>query len=73
MVKVSVEVRRESACFKVAVWAESIEHALNLTNERYLGCEAKVLFPIDPEAFFVENPYPHSGMIMSEVPEEMVG
>jgi len=68
-----VEVRGELACFNVAVWAESIEHALNLTNARYLGCEAKVLFPIDPEAFFVENPYPPSGIIMLEMPGEVAG
>jgi hypothetical protein len=32
---------------------ESIERAVRLVLAIYRGCEVRVLFPIDPEAFFV--------------------
>jgi hypothetical protein len=35
------------------VEAQNIEQALRQVSARYPGYEAKVVFPIDPEAFFV--------------------
>ena len=54
MVKVSIEVRRGSARFRVAVRAESIRRAVNLVEKRFPDRDVMVRFPIDPEEFFVE-------------------
>ena len=53
MIRISVEVGRGAARYKVAVQAESIERALKIVERQNPGCEAKVAFPIDPEVFFV--------------------
>ena len=50
--------------------AESIEQVVSLARERYPGIEVRVLFPIDPKAFFVEGCHPAAGSISLKVPEE---
>jgi hypothetical protein len=55
MIKISIEVRSSAARFKVALLAESIEEALEIAKRRNSGKECKVVFPIDPEVFFVED------------------
>ncbi len=73
MVRISVEVRTESTHFRVAVWAGGIEQALSLTKACYPGGAAKVIFPVEPEAFFVKGIPPVSGVVQSEMPEEVAG
>ena len=53
MIRISVEIGRGAARHRVAVQAESIERALEIVERQNPGCEAKVAFPIEPEAFFV--------------------
>lgn len=55
MITVSIEVCSAFARFRVTVGAESIEQALILTRACYPGDEAKVVFPIEPETFFVRS------------------
>ena len=55
VIKVSVEVSGATATFIADVWAESVVAAINLANACYAGCEARLLFPIDPEAFFTQE------------------
>jgi hypothetical protein len=55
MIKVSIEVRKGTARFDVAVTAQSIERALSLMAGRYPGRSCRVRFPIEPEGFFVEG------------------
>ena len=55
MIKVSVEVSGTTASFVADVWAESVVGAINLANACYTGCEARLLFPIDPDAFFTRE------------------
>jgi hypothetical protein len=55
MVKVSIEVHSETACFAVAIRAKSIQHALSIAEARHPSSVTKVKFPIDPESFFVRN------------------
>ncbi len=55
MVKVSIEVNSGSACFAVAIKAQSIQHALSTVAARHPSSVTKVKFPIDPESFFVED------------------
>ena len=55
MIKVSVEVREEAAPFRVEVHAENITRAVSTIERRHPGRTARVVFPIDPEDFFVEG------------------
>lgn len=70
----SVEVRSGAARFRAVVWAESIDRAVRLVGVRYPGCEARVLFPIEPEAFFVSPGFdPWVEAVVAEAPEEAAG
>jgi hypothetical protein len=51
MVKVSIEVRSETARFMVGVKANNIQQALSIVQTRYPAKVARVKFPIDPEGF----------------------
>ena len=53
MKKSAIEVRSGATRFKVALVAESIEEALEIAKRYNPGKECKVVFPIDPENFFV--------------------
>jgi hypothetical protein len=55
MIRISVQVSGGAARFEVTVEAESIERALEIAARQYPGKECEVTFPIDPEAFFVED------------------
>ena len=54
MIRVGMEVSGGSGDpFRVEIRAQSIEQAVRQVLASHPGCEARVLFPIDPEAFFV--------------------
>jgi hypothetical protein len=55
MIRISIEVRSGAARFKVSVQAESIERALEMARRYNSGKESKVVFPIDPEGYFLED------------------
>lgn len=55
MVRVSVEVESEGSTFTVAARAKSIEGAVDLVKTLYSTDRARVVFPLDPESFFVED------------------
>ncbi len=55
MVRVTVEVGRGAIQYRVAVQAESIRRALEIAEGVNPGREIKVMFPIDPDSFFVEE------------------
>jgi hypothetical protein len=56
MIRVTVEVVSDAAHSMVTVRAESIRRAVAIAKEHNPSCDARVTFPIDPEAFFVSNP-----------------
>jgi hypothetical protein len=56
MIRVSMEVREETAMSRATVRAESIREAVNITRRRYPGRDVRVIFPIDPETFFIDDP-----------------
>lgn len=56
MIRVSVELCSGAMRFRTPVWAESIERAVRLAEMRYPDFEARILFPIEPEAFFARGP-----------------
>jgi hypothetical protein len=73
MIRVSVEVCSGAARFRATVWANSIERALSLVRARYPGGTARVTFPIEPEAFFVDGVVPASEVVSLETPDEVAG
>jgi hypothetical protein len=63
MIRISIEVRSGTARFKVLAQAESIEGALEIAKRYNSGKECKVVFPIDPEGFFVEDDLGRDGAV----------
>jgi hypothetical protein len=53
MIRVTVEIREGALTYKVRVTAPSIERALDIAGEGRPGRRVQLLFPIDPEAYFV--------------------
>jgi hypothetical protein len=62
MVRVSIEVSG-SAHFDVAIQAESIQRAVDLVKGFYSASDVKVVFPIEPESFFVEDRSAPTGIV----------
>jgi hypothetical protein len=56
MIRISVQVSSGAVRFEVAVEAESIEQALAIAARQNPGKECEVMFPINPETFFGEDP-----------------
>jgi hypothetical protein len=56
MIKVSMEVREGATLSRATVQAESIREAVSITRRRYPGRDVRVVFPIDPEDFFFDDP-----------------
>jgi hypothetical protein len=61
MIEVSMEVCEETALSRATVQAESIRVAVNITRRRYPGGDVRVIFPIDPETFFIDDPADGNG------------
>jgi hypothetical protein len=61
MIRVSMEVREGTALSTATVQAENIREAVNITREHYPGHDVRVMFPIDPEDFFIEGPAEGNG------------
>jgi hypothetical protein len=64
MIKITIEVKSGTARFNVAVQAESIEEALEIAKGHNSGKECKVVFPIDPEEFFVNDDLGGGGVVV---------
>ena len=56
MIRVAMEVHDGDARSRATVRAGSIREAVSITRGRYPGRDVRVLFPIDPEDFFIEGP-----------------
>ena len=56
MILVSIEVGEGAAIFRVPVRAKSITRAVSTMERRYPGRSVRVVFPVDPEGFFVGDP-----------------
>jgi hypothetical protein len=70
VVRVSVEVRCRAARFRVGVQASSIQRAVDLVKGFYSASDAKVVFPIDAEGFFVGEALAAEGLIEGGKPQE---
>ena len=56
MICVSVEVREGELTYRAWVTTSSIERALEIMGEEKPGRRVHLLFPIEPEVFFVPAP-----------------
>ena len=55
MIRVFVEVHEEAAPRRLEVRAESISQAVSTIEQVHPGRTVQVVFPIDPEEFFIED------------------
>lgn len=55
MIRALVEVKDENSAFSIEVYAENLRRAAEFAANRYPGRAVSVLFPLDPEVFFVEG------------------
>jgi hypothetical protein len=53
MIRLTVEIREGALTYQVRVTAPSIERALEIAGAGKPGRRGRLVFPIDPEAFFV--------------------
>jgi hypothetical protein len=56
MIRVAMEVREGATLLRERVSAESVRQAVSVMRERYPGSDVRVVFPINPEDFFLEDP-----------------
>jgi hypothetical protein len=63
MIKIAIEVKSGTTSFEVAVQAQSIEGALEIVKRYNAGKECEVVFPIDPDGFFVEDDPGRGGVV----------
>jgi hypothetical protein len=63
VVRVSIEVRNGTARFRVRVQASSIQGAVSLVRGLHPANDVRVVFPIDPGGFFVEDALAQEGLI----------
>jgi hypothetical protein len=57
MIRVLIEVRgNEATTSSVVVQARSLREAASITAAVYPSAEVRVMFPIDPKAFFIKEP-----------------
>ena len=60
MIRVSVEIREGALTYSARVTAPSIERALEIMGEGKPSRRVRLLFPIDPDAFFVNAAHSRS-------------
>jgi hypothetical protein len=64
VVRVSIEVRSGAARFRVGIRASNIRRAVSLVKGLYAASDVRVIFPIDPEGFFIEDPFAEEGLLL---------
>jgi hypothetical protein len=70
MVRVAIEVRSGVARFRVGIQSSSIQRAVSLAQNLYSASDVRVIFPIDPEHFFVEDVLVKEGLIERGKPQK---
>jgi hypothetical protein len=66
VIRISVVLTRGAARYRVAIQAQSIGRALEIVEGQNPGCQARVVFPIDPEAYFVRGAAAIDGLVDRE-------
>jgi hypothetical protein len=72
VIRVSIEVRNGATTLRVGVQARSIQRAVSLVGNAFHSADGdvRVVFPIDPEGFFVEDALRVDGLIRSSKLQE---
>jgi hypothetical protein len=70
MVRLAIEVRSGVARFRVGIQSSSIHRAVSLAQNSYSASDVRVIFPIDPERFFVEDAFTKEGLIEGGKPQK---
>jgi hypothetical protein len=70
MVRVAIEVRSGVARFRVGIQASTIQRAVDLVQRLYAASDVRVIFPINPEGFFVEDVLAKEGLIEEGKPQQ---
>ncbi len=70
MVRVSIEVRSQATRFRVGIRASNIQRAVSLAKGLYSASDVQVIFPIEPEGFFVEDAFAKEGLVQRGIPQE---
>src|SRR4051812_27596472 len=71
MIKIQMEVVKGTARFKVSVRAQSIQQAKAIARYYYPARETRVVFPIEPESFFVNDPAARPELVAIEGPQAL--
>jgi hypothetical protein len=71
MIKIQMEVVKETARFTVSVRAQSIQQAKAIVGHYYPASEPRVVFPIEPESFFVNDPAARPELVALEGPQAL--
>ena len=71
MVRVSIRIREGASRFDVSVQAQSIPRAVEIAANWYPNAAVRVSFPIDAEAFFVDEPATRTARLRREWPERV--
>jgi hypothetical protein len=69
MIRVSIRIREGAYRFDVSVQAQSIRRAIGIATALYPGADVRVTFPIDAEAFFVEESDARAERLTREQPD----
>ena len=74
MTEIPVEVGDGATRIRTAVRVESIRRAMEAARPYYPGASIRVVYPIDPEVFFVrDSTAPAAGLFGLEMPEKVTG
>jgi hypothetical protein len=71
MARVSIRLREGASRLDVSVQAQSIRRAVRIAADRHPNADVRVSFPIDGEAFFVEEPGSRTARLGREWPERV--
>ena len=73
MIGVAIEVvSSDAARLRVLIQAESIRRAVSVVETVYPKADVRVLYPIEPETFFVRDTATSTGMVEFERPKSVV-
>lgn len=73
MIRITAEISNGLGRFSVMVCSESIDQAVEVIRRRYPFGDARVVFPLDPETFFVKDPLTGTELVELGALEEVAG
>jgi hypothetical protein len=71
MIRTAITVVDGTIRFQVIVHAVSIRQAVEIVEDRFRGSYVQVVFPLDPELFFVKDATAKAGLMKPKPLEEL--